>query len=360
MLLLLSPHDSSAATRVLQQHMLKEEDARTGYMDQLCCCGEQMATVRYLGWPPCSLLSCVLCCTCAGAAEPGMIWSAPATQDALVLVFGYINNDNLKEFEVQRTCALVCHAWRTAAAAACTDLVYVLEELEDDEAKDQQLARTMSFTRWLATHGSSVQHLELLGPRENSRMHREHLTIELPFTQLQQLQSFTCELCVLAEHQDRASSSSSPLSSMTSLTALTLWHVGLDWQAGIQGISALTHLRQLTLDNLRDKDDEEIVDCCSLSCSPLLQLPRLTALTVIQENNSSPVEAAALVAQLTGLRSLELGIGKLPAVGMACLLALTNLTKLNCSYGIQMRGYRVLVRRTCNVKSTVSRFRGCV
>jgi hypothetical protein len=118
---------------------------------------------------------------------------------------------------------------------------------------------------------------------------RTPVRIQLPFTQLQQLQSLTWEECVLAEQQDGASSSSSsgsssaasdsgsgPLSSLTSLTALKLKAVKLDWRAGIHGISALTRLRQLMLSYVQDEDGYAIVDCFS----PLPQLPQLTALSL--------------------------------------------------------------------------------
>jgi hypothetical protein len=148
---------------------------------------------------------------------------------------------------------------------------------------------------------------------------------------------------VLAEQQDGATSSSSsvshsgsgPLSSLTSLTALTLGCVRLEWRAGVQGISTLKRLRQLTLSDLQDEDGHG-VDCFS----PLPQLPQLTGLAVLWETDNSAEKAAAVVAQLTGLRSLELIVKGLMPVGAACLLALTNLTKLHCCYHTQRYSFR--------------------
>jgi hypothetical protein len=124
------------------------------------------------------------------------------------------------------------------------------------------------------------------------------------------------------------------------LTALTLANVGFDWRAGIRGISALTRLQQLLLRNLEDEHGDGAGEGVNWF-SPLPQLRQLTALTVEWDTYNSPgpcaADAAAVVAQLTGLRSLELCVQGLTAVGMACLLALTNLTKLQCCYSTVLR-----------------------
>jgi hypothetical protein len=297
--------------------------------------------------------------------------SVHVPQEALELVFSYISeyiiDDVPNELEFLATCALVCHAWRTAAAAAaCTDITFDLADLaglqysddddDNDDTKDEHLARVRSLTRWLTAHGSSVQHLHVSGPGVDCWINRQRVKIALPFMQLHQLQSFTCDNWVLAEQRDEATSSSSssaasesgsgPLSSLTSLTALELAYVRLDWRADIQGIGALTRLRQLHLIDV----DGYSNGCGEDEFSPFLQLTQLTALTIRCAAYNSPVEVA-VVAQLTGLRSLELSLKRLTTVEAACLLPLTNLTKL--AHIGQSRAYTQNIQPTAYVNSSV-------
>lgn len=66
----------------------------------------------------------------------------------------------------------------------------------------------------------------------------------------------------------------------------------------------------------------------TIEFSPLLHLPQLTALSI----DGNAREAAAVIAQLTGLRRLHLDVEDLQASQAAGLAALTSLTELRCSF----------------------------
>jgi hypothetical protein len=203
--------------------------------------------------------------------------------------------------------------------------------------------------------------------------------VQLPFKQLHQLQSFTCEYCVLFKRQLGAASSSGgssgasssadgggSLSCLTSLTALTLERVALDsclWEGG-QHVSALTGLRQLTLSLVSDivygaygisYGAYGISDQC---ISPLLQLRQLTALEIAcaSRQRCSCDAAVDVIVQLTGLQRLAFYLGvELEGPEAARLVALTNLTQLRCAYSVQRsQKRRPSLENAVNISSTVS------
>jgi hypothetical protein len=207
----------------------------------------------------------------------------------------------------------------------------------EDPSWYKNLEKVACFEGWLLKHSSTVQRLTISGAEfyELYPDTTENVKLKLPFAQLRQLRSLSCASCTLSEQRaDPASSSSSsrsdsnssgPFSLLTSLTALELNDVWLGGNAGFKGISTLTGLREVTLRQVTDNDH------AAVEFSPLLHLPQLTALR-IDDRPDGEARAAAVVAQLTGLRRLQLDTENLKSSQAAELAALTNLTELRCSY----------------------------
>jgi hypothetical protein len=221
----------------------------------------------------------------------------------------------------------VCRAWHTAAVAASTDVS--LTHFSDNHDMQENFGKVEGLGEWLQKYGSAVQHLTICGKEFlDLYLMYDNLQVELPYAQLRQLQSLSCEACALEElgviPASSGNSSSSALSLLTSLTALDLDNVYLGLDGGIQGISALTGLRELTLLQFGSNDSSD--------SSLLLHLPQLTALTIDKGGYCDSAHTVAAVVQLTQLRSLCLGIYSVEASDAAVLAALTNLTELHCSY----------------------------
>lgn len=258
------------------------------------------------------------------------------SQQAVVSVLRH-----LSQKERLGTAALVCCAWRAAAAAASTDIEAQLADLAEDEA--QEVAAT-SLAIWLAAHGSGVQHLSIRGYPDWCSL----LQLRLPFGCLLQLRSCTLVYCTLFDKDDDKAPSSgsistgigsiSPLSALACLTSLELVSVQLRWPAGLQALSVLTGLRQLNIEDVLT--DAAAADGHGLKF--LQPMQQLTALTVVDDDYPAATAVAAapavaVLAQLTGLRVLHLSLSDMSPVSLACLVALTNLTVLHSTYRLELR-----------------------
>jgi hypothetical protein len=223
------------------------------------------------------------------------------------------------------TCSLVCHAWRSAAAAATSDISINLR-LQD--ASTQPDGRCCALETWVMHHGEQVRSLQLTctdiagwplglcspigtGPTPTLQVHVpcQHLV------QLQRLTIVRAQLQPLTTAGDttaagdfssssvaaRASRSSTKhistsrsiraqlrsgpafLSGLNSLTMLQLTECSLaGWAHGLAGVSALTqlqhlHLRELTCDDNISRES----DAKKISAQLRAALPHMTALTYL-------------------------------------------------------------------------------
>jgi hypothetical protein len=219
-----------------------------------------------------------------------------------------------------------------------TSQMTILYAYAEAEEEDGDVNSADCLGRWLQEHGGAVQELGLKGSMSGI------VDFGLPFRCLTQLQDMTLDECYLHEYdytsQDTAdqpssssdsdssgSGSTNHLAGLSSLTSLDLTGVAFAWPGCGDALSALTNLRELRLCNVQLGEEDETAPALSM---PLQQL---TALTVVMhpqivERNSS----AGVLAQLTGLRKLIVQHMELQPTAMEHLVALTNMTELECSY----------------------------
>jgi hypothetical protein len=251
----------------------------------------------------------------------------------------------------------VCRAWHKAAVAASTDVSLI--DFSDYLTWEENMNKVRSLTDWLLKYGSAVQRLQVSALAlvdHNTNPGVNLVGLQLPFSQLRQLQSLSCYGFMLQQHPaDPASgssnsssssssgSSNSSLSVLTSLTELNLEDVELDRDDSIASVSALTGLRELRLCSVN-------VDHDLLCLGSLLPLRQLTSLDVMHGPYSDD-DAAATLVQLTGLRSLHLDTG-FSVAEIAGFSVLTFLTELHCTFHTQHQvagGYACIEKRSARV-----------
>jgi hypothetical protein len=124
----------------------------------------------------------------------------------------------------------------------------------DSGTQQQQQRWCSSITAWLKKHGAAITHLSI----ERSKPATGSLALQLPFHELQLLQSLRIRSCQLIQHphqQDTMWSNDGDeswpsLSRLTSLTALELDHVEYGLDGGLSALAALSGLQQLQLGSL--------------------------------------------------------------------------------------------------------------
>jgi hypothetical protein len=226
-------------------------------------------------------------------------------QEALVQVLARLD---------QRTrlqaAALVCRAWRAAAAAASIEVTAALQNSEDS-------SRQHSLSMYLAAHGTAVYHLNIIGDltsaARGSTAAVHTSLVELPCNQLGQLSSCSALRCSIKQCNLRpvststaslynvsSSSSSNALSGLSSLTALDLESVSL-LTFSLEALTALTVLQRLRLVNIS-------AAAASATAQPrgALCLQLLTQLTsvILQPLSMFPEGAVAVFSSLKRLQKL--------------------------------------------------------
>jgi hypothetical protein len=202
----------------------------------------------------------------------------------------------LRHVELQQrlgSCSLDCKAWRAAARAATSEVQLVLH------GKAHRMGKLQSLGQWLSQHAAAVTQLEVDNADragnaillEEDAWVKHHL--QLPYAQLQRLQKLVVLQCTLTCQREglqssrslqqpqqqqqqqqqqllpvaqrtcaRSSSATATSSSsgsggsvhsmlyLTSLTSLQLNDVEVESAAGFGGLSALTGLQELLLEDL--------------------------------------------------------------------------------------------------------------
>jgi hypothetical protein len=169
-------------------------------------------------------------------------------------------------------CAMVCRAWRTAAAAATVDIQTV---------PASNLKAAQCFHKWLLRHGGSVQALTLNRTGTSQRSQQ----IALPLKQLHGVSFvWATNADILDDEEDDSLISDNPLAALTGLETLGLSRSSVCGEPGglrflpVLG-SSLRRLRLAYVSSRYDMMYVSVVDCC-VTCYAL-QLGRLPGMCLV-------------------------------------------------------------------------------
>lgn len=250
---------------------------------------------------------CTYCCCrkmksrkpCTKAAGQRSAQTAPHLPDEVIVnILRHVTQE-----ERLSSCALVCTAWATAAAAATSD-IYISEDNSSPEA-------ARSLVRWLLQHAQPGQVQSIVIPMPSGYEPNKLVLYTPHYTRLHTLQLDTCTLQLF-----RSTNSSQPhiLPDISKFTA--------------EGPHVLPALRQLSL-------KECTINSASLAA---LSLPKLTSLAL----DSTPISASkravaraltALCQRMPELRQLQLtrmGTTDAALAQLSCLQRLESFSIDRC------------------------------
>jgi hypothetical protein len=121
------------------------------------------------------------------------------------------------------SCSLVCRAWRAAAGAVTTEVVVKSDKESPHHLSSRQ--RIYSLGQWLCAHAAAVDHLTVQGDSEGPFNAGGTPLLQLPVSQVRQLQLLSvdgCDLQALPEGGSSGNMLCSTNSSSSSTRATTV------------------------------------------------------------------------------------------------------------------------------------------